>query len=259
VQSGWLESNKSSIVVREPIGVVGVIVLWNWPILLMLRDVIPALAAGNAVVVKPASNTAAISMETLEVLLNTGAIPKGIINVVTGPGQSIGEVLAKSEKVGMISFTGDNFTGQRVAELASKSVKKVSLELGGKSPNVIFEDADLDKAIPSAINGTFSNCGQICMACTRLVVQDTVFDEVVGRMKLAAENLKVGNGLDEDCQMGPVVSQKQLESVIKYIEIGKKEGNLITGGCRLHGSSYDNGFFIAPTIFTGLSNDSPLV
>ncbi len=124
---------------------------------------------------------------------------------------------------------------------------------------MIFEDADLDKAIPSAVKATFSTCGQICMAGTRLVVQDTVFDEVLGRMKLAAENLKVGNGLDEDCQMGPVVSQKQLDTVINYIEIGKKEGNLITGGYRLHGSSYDNGFFVAPTIFTGLSNNSPLV
>jgi betaine-aldehyde dehydrogenase len=248
-----------SVIAREPVGVVGIITPWNWPVQLMLREMVPALAAGNAVVVKPASITAAISMAVIELLATVSDFPAGIVNVVTGPGQLIGEVIATSEQVNMISFTGDGSTGQRIAELAAKSVKKVVLELGGKSPNVLFADADLDKAIPAALKAAYLTSGQVCMAGTRLVVEESIFAEVVGRMKAATEKLKVGNGLDESCNLGPLASKSQLDAVMGYIEAGKKEGTLITGGYRLTGRDYDQGFFVAPTIFTDLDNNSQLV
>lgn len=244
---------------REPIGVIGVISPWNWPAWLMIRGMVPALAAGNAVVVKPASLTSAISMEMIEILSEVKDLPKGIVNVVTGPGQTIGELLAKSDAVGMINFTGDVSTGVKISESAAESIKKVSLELGGKSPNVIFGDADLNKAIPGAIWGFLYTSGQLCMAGTRLVVQDTIYDEVLIRLKEEIESLKVGNGLDESCHIGPVVSQSQLDRVMGYIELGKKEGKLITGGYRLTGANFDKGFFIAPTVFAELEHNSRLV
>ena len=249
--------NALSLVVHEPVGVVGIISPWNWPIVLMFREMAPALAAGNAIVLKPASLTAAISLEVVELISKVSAFPKGLINAVTGAGSVVGETLAASPRVSMISFTGDTSTGQRVAELAAG--KKITLELGGKSPNIVFEDADLDKVIPASILAVFLTAGQLCMAGTRLLVQDTIFDETVKRMKEAAEKLKVGNGLDENARMGPLVSQDQLDRVMSYIELGKKEGKLVTGGNRLSGPEYDDGFFVAPTIFTGLPNNSRLV
>ncbi len=248
-----------SIIVREPIGVVGVISPWNWPIQLMFREMIPALAAGNAVVMKPASNTAAISMAVIQIFSEISELPKGIVNVVTGPGCTIGEVLAKSKDVNMVSFTGDTNTGRRIAELAANTIKKVTLELGGKSPNILFEDADLEKAIPAAVRAVFLTCGQVCMAGTRLVVQDTIFEEVVDRIKTATEQLNVGNGLDSGCDIGPLISQSQLDIVLNYIETGKREGILVTGGYRLTGKGYDDGFFVAPTVFIDLPNNSSLV
>lgn len=248
-----------SVMAREAVGTVGIIVPWNWPLQLLVRDLIPALAAGNAVVIKPASATAAISMEFIELLANVKEIPPGIVNAVTGSGEVSGEALVASGKVNMISFTGDNKTGRKIASLAAKSMKKLKLELGGKSPNILFADADLKKAIPTAVKAVFTTSGQVCFAGTRLVVQDTIYDEVVGRMKAEAEKLKVGNGLDESCDMGPLISKSQLDIVMDYIELGKREGDLITGGYKLSGRDYDEGFFVAPTIFTNLPPDSRLV
>ena len=215
-----------SVMVREPLGVVGVISPWNFPLTLMLRAAIPALAAGNAVVLKPASLTAAISMEFIELLADGGAFPKGIVNAVTGPGQTIGELLASSEKIGMISFTGDNATGRRVAQFGGRDHETGHPGTRGKSPNILFADADLKKALPTAVKATFSNTGQVCMAARRLVVQDTIFDEVIGGMKTALESMRVGDGRDERSQMGPLISGKQMDAVLAYIEIGKREGNL---------------------------------
>jgi betaine-aldehyde dehydrogenase len=225
----------------------------------MLRDMIPALAAGNAVVVKPASITAAISMEVIKVLSEVAEIPAGIVNVVTGPGALIGEFMAKSPAIDMIGFTGDNLTGQRITEHAAKTIKKLTLELGGKSPNILFADADLTKAIPAAIRGAFTTSGQMCMAGTRLVVQDTIFEEVIAKLKQETAKLKVGNGLDERNFMGPLISKKQLDLVLEYIELGKTEGKLVCGGYRLTGKGYDEGFYVAPTIFAELSAHSKLV
>jgi betaine-aldehyde dehydrogenase len=214
--------NAFSAMVREPIGVVGVISPWNWPIQLMVREMVPALAAGNAVVLKPASLTAAISMAVVELLNSIAELPRGIINAVTGPGGSVGEALVTDRDVGMVSFTGDGSTGKRIARHCADSLKKVVLELGGKSPNIIFDDADLQKAIPAATTAAFITSGQLCMAGSRLLVQEGVYDKVIGLMKKSAEDLKVGNGLDEATWMGPLVSKQQMESVLNYIDIGKK-------------------------------------
>lgn len=248
-----------AIICREPAGIVGVISPWNWPAWLMVRGMAPALAAGNAVIAKPASFTAVICMKVIEILSQAKDLPKGILNVVTGSGPVVGELLAKSENVDIIDFTGDGATGERISIDAAKSIKKLSLELGGKSPNVIFDDADLEKVIPGAIWGFLFTSGQLCMAGTRLVVQDTVYDEVLKRLKEELEKLKIGSGLEESCQVGPLVSKSQLDRVMDYIEIGKKEGKLLTGGCRLSGTNYDKGFFVAPTVFTDLPNNSRLI
>ncbi|WHH59265.1 aldehyde dehydrogenase family protein [Petroclostridium sp. X23] len=247
------------VLVREPVGVVGIISPWNWPAWLMIRGMLPALAAGNAIVVKPATLTAAISMELIEILSEVKDIPKGIINVVTGPGRSVGDAMVRSKHVDIINFTGDESTGVAISEAAAKTIKKLSLELGGKSPNVVFEDADLSKAVPGAIWAFLFTSGQLCMAGTRLVVQDTIYDEFLRTLKEEIEKLKVGNGLDASNHIGPVVSQTQLDTVMEYINIGKKEGKVITGGYRLTGKEFDNGFFVAPTVIAELDDNSRLV
>jgi betaine-aldehyde dehydrogenase len=251
--------NSFSAIVREPIGVVGIISPWNWPVLLMLREMVPALAAGNAVVVKPASLTAAVSMALVELLNGIPDLPKGILNAVTGPGTSVGDALTTNEQVGMIAFTGSGDTGRHIAHLCAENLKKAVLELGGKSPNIIFADADLQKAIPASVSAAFMTSGQLCMAGTRLLVQDAIYDQVLGLMKTSVEALKVGNGLDEENKLGPLISKNQMDIVLEYIKIGKEEGTCITGGHRLTGGQYDNGFFVAPTIFTDLSQNSRLV
>ncbi len=246
-----------AVLVREPIGVIGVISPFNWPAWLMIRGMVPALAAGNAVVVKPASVTAAISMALIEILTQVDGIPKGIVNVVTGPGGSVGETLVSHPDVGLINFTGDERTGINISESSAKTLKKLSLELGGKSPNVVFDDADLSKAVPGAIWAFLFTSGQLCMAGTRLIVQDTIHDEFVGLLKAEIEKLKVGNGMDPGTHIGPLISKPQLDKVLKYISIGKAEGTVVTGGGQPAG--LEKGFYVAPTVITGLKEDSALV
>lgn len=237
---------------KEPIGVVGLITPWNWPALLMIRELAPALAAGNGVIVKPASLTPGVSVEIFKLIDEIPDFPKGIASIVTGPGKSIGAAMGSSKKIDMISFTGDTSTGRTIMELAASNIKKLALELGGKSPNVVFADANLEKAIPVIGRGIFISAGQICMAGSRLLVHESVKDEVITRLKQYAENLQVGNGLLESTDMGPVVSQNQLELVEEYCEIGRREGTIITGGYRLTGGEYDKGYFFAPTIIDNL-------
>jgi len=248
-----------AVLVREPIGVIGIISPFNWPAWLMIRGMVPAMAAGNAVVVKPASVTAAISMALIEIMDQVDGIPKGIVNVVTGPGNSVGEALVQSPDVGLINFTGDERTGIRISESSAKTLKKLSLELGGKSANVVFDDADLSKAVPGAIWAFLFTSGQLCMAGTRLVVQDTIHDEFVGMLKSEIEKLKVGSGMDANTHIGPLISKAQLDKVMNYIGIGKAEGTIVTGGYQPTGKEFDNGFYVAPTIITGLKEDSSLV
>lgn len=247
-----LEPNNFGVIVKEPIGVVGIISPWNWPALLMIREMAPALAAGNGVIVKPASLTPAISVEIFKLIAQVPQFSKGIVSIVTGPGRAIGAAMATSKKIDMISFTGDTSTGKTIMEMATSNIKKLALELGGKSPNVVFPDVNLDKAIPIIGRSIFISAGQICMAGSRLLVHEAIKDEVLTRLKDYAEQLKVGNGLDETVDMGPLVSQSQVDLVGEYCEIGRREGKIVTGGYRLSGGEYDKGYFFAPTIIDEL-------
>ncbi|WCK52570.1 aldehyde dehydrogenase family protein [Aneurinibacillus sp. Ricciae_BoGa-3] len=254
-----LEPNNYGVIAKEPLGVVGIISPWNWPALLMIRELAPALAAGNGVIVKPASLTPAISVEIFKLIAEVPQFTKGIVSIVTGPGRSIGAAMGTSKKIEMISFTGDTSTGKTIMEMATSNIKKLALELGGKSPNVVFADANLEKAIPLIGRSIFISAGQICMAGSRLLVHESIKDEVIVKLKDYAENLIVGNGLLESSDMGPVISQSQLDLIEEYCQIGRREGKVITGGYRLTGEDYDKGYFYAPTIIDELLTNSRVV
>ncbi len=237
-----------SVVVREPMGVVGHIVPWNHPILLLFRGLATALAAGNICIVKPASYTPVTTARIVELAAKVPDLASGVLSYITGPGPVVGAELAASPKVDMVSLTGDNKTGKEILQLSSQNVKKLSLELGGKSPDVIFSDADQDKAVAAAMTGAFAHAGQICFSATRLLVQEQIHAKFVSMLKEKAESMRIGNGLDERSEMGPVISKSQMERVLQYIDLGKKEGEIITGGTRLTDGDLGRGNFIAPTI-----------
>jgi betaine-aldehyde dehydrogenase len=254
-----VDQNSYSILAREPVGVVGVIVPWNYPITLLMRDLSPALAAGNTAVVKPASQTSGVTMATIKLIDGIEGFPPGVLNAVTGSGSVAGMSLVHDRAVDMISFTGGLDTGKTIMVEAAKTMKKLSLELGGKSPNVLFDDADLGKALPFAIKAIFTNAGQLCTVGSRLLVQEGIAGQVTEELKWRAENLRVGNGLDEKTEMGPVVSGKQLDLIMDYMEIGKQCAQTVTGGVRLQEEDLGKGYFLAPTIFKDPPNDSPVV
>ena len=243
---------------REPIGVVGIISPWNWPAMLMIREVAPALAAGNAAILKPASRTPITSTSIVSLIDEIEEFPAGIINIVTGPGSLIGNELTVNPKVNALSFTGDTRTGKQLMKKAADKVKKLALELGGKSPNIVFPDANLKKAIPVIAKSIFITAGQMCFAGTRVLVHESIHGEVVEGLRKEAEKIKVGNGLDESTDMGPVISESQLYDILEYCRIGREDGKLITGGNRLIGGDYDKGFFMEPTIFDEIPIESKL-
>lgn len=250
--------NTMSFIIREPIGVVGIIAPWNAPIVLLARSLAPALAAGNTVVIKPASFTPITVYEFLSKMLeNVKDIPKGVINLVLGSGEEVGSELVKHEDVDFISFTGSTEAGAIVMREASVNIKRLSLELGGKTPNIILEDADVEAAVRGAIRGSMlGSAGQICFAGTRVFVHDKIYDEVIHRIKTLIPELRIGNGLNEAVDVGPVISEGQLKRVMKYIEDGKKVANLLLGGNRLTGDEYSNGHFIQPTVFESVPPES---
>lgn len=232
----------------EPVGVVGLVIPWNGPIATFTIKVAPALAAGCACVVKPAEDTPLTALRLGELALEAG-IPAGVLNVVTGFGDA-GAALVAHPGVDKISFTGSTETGKAVLRSAADSVKRVTMELGGKSPCVVFDDADMDKAIPGAAMSIFANTGQICFAGSRLYVQRASFDKVVEGVAKFAKSLKIGHGLHDDSALGPLISEKQRQRVMDYIALGCEEGGqLVAGGQSLVGE----GFFIEPTVFTDLS------
>lgn len=258
-RSTALSSDSYSILAREPVGVVAVIVPWNFPVTLLMRALAPALAAGNTTVIKPAEETTAITLACIRELHATAAFPPGVVNVVSGFGHVVGRQLVEDPHTDMVSFTGGSDTGREVMRVASETVKKVSLELGGKSANIIFDDADLERALPFVISGIFTNAGQLCTVGSRLLVQDTIQARVIDEVKCRAERLRVGNGRDEATQMGPLVSEVQLQRVSGYVDIGKQEAQLITGGNRLTANGLEQGYFFAPTIFDNAPESSPIV
>ncbi|MDQ3767164.1 MAG: aldehyde dehydrogenase family protein [Actinomycetota bacterium] len=254
-----LDDDVQSVVLREPMGVVAVITPWNWPLTLLVRSLAPALAAGNACIVKPASLTPAITVAALELLDGQPDMPRDILSCVIGSGADVGDSLVGSDGVDMIAFTGETQTGINVMKRAAEGLRKVALELGGKSPNIVFGDADMDKALAGTENAIFTTCGQICTAGSRLLVEDRAYDEFVSRLADTTRNLRVGDGLDEANQLGAVVSANQQETILEYVEAGKKEGTLVAGGSALTGEAYDRGSFVAPAVFTDLSPRSRLI
>jgi betaine-aldehyde dehydrogenase len=253
------QPNSISMIMREPVGVVAIIVPWNAPLALLARAIAPALAAGNAVVVKPASYTAGSTVELGRIVEGIDEFPKGIVNIVTGPGDPVGAELARHDDVDMVSFTGDTSTGREIMRLAAGNLKKVSLELGGKSPTIVFADSNFDRAIRGAINAaSFYNAGQICIAGTRVLVEESVHEQFVSRIKEMVPKMKVGPGWEKGVEVGPVISAAQLEKITGYIEAGKKEARLVTGGARLTEGELAKGYFMAPTVFDGMSPDATI-
>jgi acyl-CoA reductase-like NAD-dependent aldehyde dehydrogenase len=234
---------------REPIGVVGLIVPWNFPILMASWKLGPALAAGNTCILKPASYTPLTALRLGELALEAG-FPPGVVNVVTGPGGTVGSALAAHPEVGKIAFTGETTTGQEILRLAAGNIKKVSLELGGKSPNIVFADADLERFAASAPYSVFDNCGQDCCARSRILVERSVHDRVVELFAEATQKVKVGLPMDETTEVGPMVSFRQRERVLGYIDVGREEGaELVVGGQPPTDPQLAQGAFILPTVF----------
>ncbi|MDQ2940958.1 MAG: aldehyde dehydrogenase family protein [Chloroflexota bacterium] len=244
---------------REPIGVVGLIVPWNFPMNMASWKLGPALAAGNTCILKPASYTPLTAIRIGELALEAG-FPPGVVNVVTGPGGSAGAALAAHSGVGKIAFTGETVTGQEILRLAAGNVKKVSLELGGKSPNIVFADADLERFAAESPYAVFDNAGQDCCARSRIFVEASVHDRVVELFTEATKGVIVGDPADDKTQMGTLVSQRQRERVLDYIGIGRAEGaELVYGGEAPSGEPFDQGAYLTPTIFDGCRVDMRIV
>jgi len=254
-----LGEHVHGVVLRVPVGVVGVITPWNWPLTLLARSLAPALAAGNAAVIKPASLTAAVSATALKGLVNQDELPAGIVTTILGSGSVVGEALVGHDGVDMIVFTGETITGIHVMKKAADGLRKVVLELGGKSANLVFADADMEKALAGAENAILPTCGQICTAGSRLLVEDSIHDEFIERLAGIVRAVRIGDGLDPATQLGPLVSRQQQAEVFRYIEVGKQDGTLVVGGGAPEDLNLDAGNFVLPTIFSDLSNDSRLV
>ncbi|WP_433705475.1 aldehyde dehydrogenase family protein [Paraburkholderia sacchari] len=236
-----------------PVGVVGGIIPWNGPLMGLWWIYGPALATGCTAVLKPAEDASLSSLRVSELMMEAG-VPDGVINVVTGYGKDVGEALAGHMGVDRVAFTGSVGTAQAIVRASAGNLKRLQLELGGKSPDIVFADADLDKAVPGASMGVFTNTGQVCVAGTRILVQRAVHDEFVQRMAVFAKTIKIGDGREPGTQIGPLISQRQLERVMHYMDIGGKEAELVHGGGRL-GGELSNGFFVEPTVFANVRND----
>ncbi|MFF1991096.1 aldehyde dehydrogenase family protein [Bacillus mycoides] len=248
-----------AMVVREPVGVCGLIVPWNYPLLMSVWKIAPALAAGNTIVFKPSEVTPITATKLFEILEKVG-LPKGVANMVMGAGPIVGNEIAASNKVDMISFTGGTKTGKHIMRTAADNMKKISLELGGKSPNIIFADADFETAIDYALFGIYAGSGQVCSAGSRILVEENIYDKFVNSFVERAQQINVGAGDNPESEMGPLVSQEHMEKVLRYIEIGKDEGaNVACGGRRIMEDGKGDGFFIEPTVFVNVKPDMRIV
>jgi phenylacetaldehyde dehydrogenase len=248
-------ANFHAYTLREPIGVVGQIIPWNFPLLMAAWKLAPALAAGCTVVLKPAEQTPLTALRLGE-LLDEAGFPKGVVNIVPGFGETAGAALAAHPDVDKIAFTGSTEVGKLIVKASAGNLKKVTLELGGKSPNVVFADSDVDAAIAGAASAIFFNQGQACTAGSRLFVEQSIYDRVVEGVATQAKSIKVGHGLDPSTQMGPLVSQEQLERVTGFMDSGRQQGaEFVTGGKRL-GTS---GYFVEPTVLTKTNDDMKVI
>jgi aminomuconate-semialdehyde/2-hydroxymuconate-6-semialdehyde dehydrogenase len=253
--------NALNYAIRKPLGVVGVITPWNLPLLLLTWKVAPALACGNAVVVKPSEETPATATLLAEVM-QEASIPHGVYNVVHGFGpNSAGEFLTQHPDVNAVTFTGESLTGAAIMKTVAPSVKPVSFELGGKNAAIVFADCDFEEAITGIADAVFLNTGQVCLCAERIYVEHGIFDRFVSALKRKAENLRMGSPLEAATEMGPLISKQHREKVISYYSLAREEGaNVVTGGgIPEFGNSLDNGFYVQPTIYTGLAESARCV
>lgn len=255
-----LAHGRLGAVMRRPIGVCGAIIPWNVPAIIMGWKVGPALVAGNALVLKPATTTPLTNL-SLASVLNEAGLPKGVLNVVTGHGGGAGEEIVRNPLIKKLSFTGSVSTGKRVLQAASGSMKRVTLELGGSDPMIVCEDADIKKAVDGAVHGRFYNCGQTCTAVKRLYLFEPIAGEFIDHLKTRVERLKVGNGMDEGVDMGPLNNRGQWEQIVGLVDAvrEKGEGRIITGGKAPEGEQYANGYFYMPTLVTDVARGSALL
>jgi acyl-CoA reductase-like NAD-dependent aldehyde dehydrogenase len=247
-----LRDGAFTFTLRQPLGVVGAIVPWNFPFLLASWKIAPALAAGNTVVLKPASLTPLTALRFARLTEEAG-LPEGVFNVVPGPGGKAGTALVRHPGVDKVAFTGSTEVGKGIMRDAAGTVKRVSLELGGKSPNVVFADADLEAALRGAMTGIFYNKGEVCAAGSRLLLEENVHDEFVARLAERVKGLKVGDPLDKGTRMGPVVSKTQLDAVLGYIATGRREGARLVAGGERASVGGGKGYFVQPTVFAGVT------
>lgn len=264
--AGWADKITGSVIEtgndhfsyvrKEPIGVCGQIIPWNFPLLMASWKLGPVLTTGCTTILKTAESTP-LSALYLATLIKEAGVPPGVINIVSGFGKTTGDYISHHPRIKKIAFTGSTATGRIIMKASAESnLKKISLELGGKSPNIVFNDADVSKTVQHLITGIFYNTGEVCCAGSRIYIQEGIYDEVLDAFKKAAEGVKIGNPFDEDVFMGAQASQAQLSKILKYIEIGKGEGaEVITGGARLG----DKGYFIKPTIFGAVKEDMQIV
>ncbi len=252
-------SDGTSAIRREPIGAVGIITPWNYPLMMVIWRAFPAIAMGNSVVVKPASYTPLTTLKLAEVLEEAG-LPPGVFNVITGPGSSVGEQMAKSPGLDMIAFTGSTEVGKRLSELGSSNLKKVSLELGGKAPFIVFPDADIEAAVEGAIVGGTVNNGQDCANSTRYYVHEDVFDSFINLLREKIKHLKIGIPENPDTDMGPMISEQQRTRVEGYIKKGVEEGGkLLYGGDRPQIQGHNKGYYLNPALIYTENEDSAIV
>lgn len=251
--------NTISKVVKEPVGVCGQITPWNYPLLQASWKLAPALAAGNTLIMKPSEITPLTTVKVFELMEEAG-VPKGVVNLVLGAGNTVGAELSANANVDLISFTGGIQTGKGIMRAASGNMKKIALELGGKNPNIIFADADFETAVDQALNAVFFHAGQICSAGTRVIVEESIHDKFVEALVERVKNIKLGSGFDESTQMGPLISETHLNKVINYVEKGIKEGaKVAVGGGRPTDPELQKGFFYLPTVLTDCTTDMDVV
>jgi aldehyde dehydrogenase (NAD+) len=243
--------DKWAMSIRQPIGIAGIITPWNFPIAIPCWKMMPALVGGNTIVFKPSSDAPHCATLLVELMAEAG-FPAGVINLVTGTGAEVGDAIVENPDVRVISFTGSSHTGRSIAERAGRRLKRLSLELGGKNAVVVLRDADLDLAVDGILWSAFGTTGQRCTACSRVIVDRHVADELVSRLVARTELLRLGSGLDETVDVGPLVNAAAVDKVQRYVEIGRREGHLVAGGERATGAALDNGHFYKPTIFSGV-------
>jgi len=248
-----LRDNAFTFTLRHPVGVIGAIVPWNFPFLLSSWKLAPALAAGNTVVIKPASQTPLTALKFAQLCQEAG-LPDGVLNVVTGPGGKVGMAMVRDPRVDKIAFTGSTEVGKQIMREAAGTLKRLSLELGGKSPNIVFADADMEAAVRGAMTGIFYNKGEVCAAGSRLFLEQSIHDEFMSKLTDRVKTFKVGDPMDKATRMGPVVSKAQMDTVLGYIEAGKREGAQLVAGGQRASVGNGKGYYVEPTIFDGVSN-----